>query len=301
MNFVEGLNKRFQVVTSSSTEKDFYLNCFYYFDYIYQNPELLNIYEEAARNYSIKFCEIWGDYNDKRRSYLESGRTIEAPEITTQPDEVARLEKFDMYCNACGLDGRVYHPIKHYQECDCPETCGDFTGSLLINGLEYTLKRYKNDYREPKKKITQIYKSWYEDQSSHYQEELSRFHIEFIEKVSQLSELDVPSTTEIKPFLNLETGDFSYFGRVGNFPTSGQEFKVLKTLLTANNYKASHDILVRSFLPSVEKATKSQKSKLHTIIRNIKIKLGVLPETKVSKPDPFKSVRGEGYRLELPK
>jgi len=138
MNLADGLNKRFDVVTSSSTEKDFYLNCIYYFDYIYNHPELLKIYEEASGNYSSKFGEIWGNYNDKRREYLESGRTIEPPDITTQPSEVTKLEKFDMYCNACGLDVRVYHPIKHFQECDCLALCGDFVGSLLIPFVHIT-------------------------------------------------------------------------------------------------------------------------------------------------------------------
>lgn len=75
MNLADGLNKRFDVVISSVTEKDFYLNCYYYFDYIYQHPELLKIYEDAQRNYSKKFGDIWGDYNEKRIAYLESGRT----------------------------------------------------------------------------------------------------------------------------------------------------------------------------------------------------------------------------------
>ena len=61
---------------------------FYYFDYIYQNPELYKIYAEAYSTYTRKFSDIWGDWNDKRQAYLESGRTIEPPEITTESNEV---------------------------------------------------------------------------------------------------------------------------------------------------------------------------------------------------------------------
>jgi len=278
MNFLDALNRRYDVVISATTDKDFYLNCYYYFDYIHRNPELNKIFEDAYMIYTKKFFDIWADYNEKRRIYLDSGRSIEPPKITTEPFEVSRLEKFDMYCNACGLDARVYHPIKHYQECDCPELCGDFVGSLLVKGLEYTLKRYKDDYREFKGQIIQRQKNFYKDERENYQTELSRFHIEFTYRVAQLSELNVPETMEIKPFLNFSTGDFFYCGTKGNLPPSGQGFKVLRTLLEAKDYKASHDQLVKSYLPNIYKATKVQKSGLHTIIRNIKKQIGVLPK-----------------------
>ena len=299
MSLTETLNKRFDVVVNSLTEKDFYLNCYYYFDYIYEHPELLKIYEDAYVTYTRKFGDIWADWNDKRREYLDSGRTIEPPEITTQPEEVSRLEKFDMYCNACGLDVRVYQPIKHYKECE-HELCGDYNGSLLLNGLDFTLKRYKKDYRNLNKQISSTYKHWYEGQREHYQAELSRFHIEFIEEVGKLSLVEVPHTTEIKPFLNLNTGDFMYFGKQGNFPISGQDFKILRILQDSIDKPVPYLKLIQAIIPSVTEVREVHKMALRDVIKNIKRKLGVLPKGSASKPDPIKMVRQHGYRLEIP-
>ncbi len=302
MDLVQGLNKHFDIVVASKTEQDFYMNVYRYFDYIFTHPELEQIYQNARRNYHKQFGEIWGDYIDQRKAYLDAGRVGEPPAITNQPSEVTRLEKFDLYANAVGLEVRVYEPIKHFHECDTPDTCSDFCGALLVRGLDYVLQQLKSDYRtlrDKKKDVISTYEGWYKNHRDSYQQELNQFHMMFLVEVEKLDLVTVPKTKELSPFLNLHTGDFVYFGTEGNFPTSGQEFKVLKTLLSVKDYKATHDELIRSFLPSVEKATKTQKSKLHTIIRNIKYKLGVLPETKKSKPDPFQSVRGEGYRLVL--
>jgi len=298
MSHIDGIQRRYEAVIQSFTEEGFYLNCFYYFDYIYSNPDLYKIYEEAYKDYSKKFGNIWGDWNDGRRQYLESGRTIEPPEVTNQPDEVYRLETFDMFCNSCGLDVRVYHPIKHYKECE-HELCNDYNGWLLVRGLEATLVRYKGHLRISPKSIKHTYKNWYQNKREDYQGNLSRFNIQFIDKVRELDILVVPEAKTIKPFLNSNTGDFSYFGKKGNFPISGQEFKVLKTLHDNLGEPVTHLELIKSFIPSVTEAREAHKMTLRDVLKNIKIKLGVLSKNGIPKPDPIRSIRQYGYRLEI--
>lgn len=293
MNLVDGLNNRFNVLIASKTERDFYYSAYYYFDYIFSNPQLEELYREGEVEYRKKATKIFEQFE----ANPQHGDSYHAQMIY-------KMEKFDMYCNAVTLEVRLYHPMKDYIETNDPDSHQSYLMVALDKGFKYALKvcSPRFGYRENfKKEFKENFNSWFVGQRDQYQDELSRFHVEFIDQVAQLSELSVPASAEIKPFLNLETGDFSYYGVKGNFPTSGQNFKVLKTLLTAKNYKATHTELVQSFIPNVDKATKSQKQKLTTVIRNIKIELKVLPETSLSKPDPFVSVRREGYRLELPK
>lgn len=298
MKHVDSLQKRFDIVIASTTEKDFYLNCYYYFDYIYSNEDLLELYHNAYRDYSSKFADIWGDWIDEREAYLDSDRTIEPPEITTQPNDVYRMEKFDMYCNACALDVRVYHPIKHYKECE-HELCNDYNGSLLINGLKETLRRYKDDYRNSKKDITKTFKNWYEGEREHYESELSRFHMEFIEAVKKLEVSEVPKNSEFKPFLNEKTGEFFYYGNRGTFPLAGQEFRVLKKLQDNKGEPVTYLELIQAIMPSVTEVREAHKMTLRDVLKNIKTRLGVLPKSKSNKKDPIKVVRRYGYKLVL--
>jgi hypothetical protein len=198
MNLVEGLNTRFEIVTSSRTEGGFYLNLYHYFDYLFKNPEFADMYRIAQNEYHKKFGDIWNEYNTQRQAYLDSGRTIESPQITTQPSEVSRMEKADMYCMAVGSEVRIYYPIKHFHECDTPDDCGDYNGMLLLYGLDYTLKKYKDYYRVEAKHIKSTYKNWYKNERDFYQGELSQFHMMFTARYEeQKGSIVVPTSNEI--------------------------------------------------------------------------------------------------------
>ena len=109
------------------------MNVYRYFDYIFTHTELADIYEKAGREYRKKNTNIWAEY-DRRHdidSFIRSSKTT-------------HMEHFDMYCNAVGLDVRVYEKIRHYQECDTPDTCRDFCGALMIRGLDYVKLRRSN-------------------------------------------------------------------------------------------------------------------------------------------------------------
>lgn len=198
MNLVEGLTDRLNVVISSRTESDFYVNVYHYFDYLFKNQELADLYHLTQTEYGKKFGDIWADYNDKRRAYLESGRTIESPQITDEPMEVSRMEKSDTYSMGVGSEVRIYYPIKHFYECDKPGECGEYNGMLLLYGLDYTLKNYKGNLLISQKEIKETFKNWFKGQRDYYQGELSQFHMMFTSRYESLNgAVVVPSTDEI--------------------------------------------------------------------------------------------------------
>lgn len=292
MDLVQGLNKHFDIVTTSKTEHDFYMNVYRYFDYIFIHPQLKQLYEKAENDYRKKSIDIWAGYEYHKDN-----------DGDRRSSETFLMERFDMFCHAAYLEGRVYEKIKHYQECDTPDTCGDFYGALLVRGLNFVLKNHKPNYpslRNRKRDITQTYNNWYKNQRDRYQYELGQFHMMFLVEVEKIELTEVPEMKKFTPFLNLETGDFHYMGSRGNFTISGQEFNVLKTLSESPNYQATYLKLVQSFIPSVERVTSVQKDALRTVIRNIKEKLGVLPKSPHSKKDPFKVIRLYGYKLVIP-
>jgi len=63
MNLVDGLNKRFDIVSASKIEQDFYMNVYRYFDYIFKHPELEQLYEKAGKDYRKKHINVWANYN----------------------------------------------------------------------------------------------------------------------------------------------------------------------------------------------------------------------------------------------
>ena len=293
MNLLAGINKRYDIMMASKTEQSFYLNAYQYYDYIFTNPKLAQIYSEGGRAYRLKATDIWDGYD---KTDLEK--------CSHQTQLASKMESADMLCNGCALEVRLYRPLKHYYETSEPDMLQDPYMVAIVKGIDYASKvcsqRY-GGYRENKKDIVKGFNNWFKNQREYYEQELSIFHVQFINEIEKLEKPQknkVLIKTESKPFLDLDTGDFTYLGKEGNFPTSGQEFKVLNTLLNSPHHKASYTTLVNSY-GSVSKASKVDKARLYIIVRNIKRELGVLPKNKHSNTDPFNAVRNEGYRLEI--
>lgn len=61
MKLITGINTCFNIVISSKTEKDFYMNVYRYFDYIFAHPELAELYDEGGRKYRT----VKGDKDNK--------------------------------------------------------------------------------------------------------------------------------------------------------------------------------------------------------------------------------------------
>jgi len=212
------------------------------------------------------------------------------------------MESADMFCNGCALEVRMYRQLKNYYVTKEPDMLQDPYAVALVKGIDYASKVCsQRDYGQSKKEIIKGFNNWFKNQRNSYEQELSIFHVQFINEVEKQEEPEKVQTIEKrknKHFLDIGTGDFMYLGKKGNFPTSGQEFKVLKTLLDSPDNKATYTALVNSY-SSVTKASKVDKARLYIIVRNIKRELGVLPKNKLSNTDPFNAIRGEGYRLEI--
>ena len=57
-SIITGLNKRFDIALQESTDKEFYLSLYHYFDYIENTQELKGIFDQSERDYYTKFKEI---------------------------------------------------------------------------------------------------------------------------------------------------------------------------------------------------------------------------------------------------
>ena len=103
-NLITGLNKRYDIVIQSTSDKEFYLNLHQYFDYIYKNEALKAFIDNSQKVYSKAMYEIWGDY----RPYTQE-------ELDTNSAKVSKLERFNLYALQAGIYVRVYLPIEDYK------------------------------------------------------------------------------------------------------------------------------------------------------------------------------------------
>jgi len=94
------------------------------------------------------------------------------------------------------------------------------------------------------------------------------------------------------------TGDFSLLKVKGNFAPDTQEFKVLLKLLTSEHYQAKSNDLLKITYPSKKEFGKPDREKLATIIKNIKIKMGILPLNKRKNKDIIQNLNTwKGYKI----
>lgn len=92
------------------------------------------------------------------------------------------------------------------------------------------------------------------------------------------------------------TGDFTFNEITGNLTPNSQEFFFLKTLSESKDYQCDYKTLV-SKIWSGRENSKSARSDLNVVVRNIKGKLGILPKTRSKNPDIIKSIKNLGYRI----
>lgn len=176
-----GLNMRFDIVSKSTSEREFYLNLHQYFDYVQKTETLRNILDNSEREYSKSFGNIWG----KHRKYTEE-------ELDVKSAQVNKLERFNLYALGCGILMRIYYPIEYYKEEQEPDPRPDPLALLLIHGFTYTLRLKIWD-----KKYLQSTNNWYDGKRGMYESELRRFHISFLDELAK----PLPPTPIVKPVL----------------------------------------------------------------------------------------------------
>jgi len=286
---IHTLEIRYEAALKSSSDPTFYQNVHDYIDVVIKNPELAKIMDESENDYLIKHSNLWRPHaNDEK-------------ELDRRSDETYRIERFSLYASHyCTLLVRIYWPIEYYKNpLDEFEGRLDPVAMLMIRGLERTkeMKLWSNDY------LKSHYK-WFDGQRKRYEDDLRQFHADFLTELYKTDSktINKPAVVENpKPplVMNMRTGDFSFYKTTGNFSPVGQEFKVLRTLYEDKDCQASFLSLLQSYMPNLEKENKAHKDALYQVIRNVKEKLGILPEGKASNPDIFKTVKGFGYRLIL--
>lgn len=94
--------------------------------------------------------------------------------------------------------------------------------------------------------------------------------------------------------LNFASGAVRLNKRKSSLHPHGQEFKVLRLLITSENNIATYADLLG------ERNTSSERRKLTFVIRNLKIELGILSAKKPKNKDVIKNMRGVGYKLIVP-
>ncbi len=92
------------------------------------------------------------------------------------------------------------------------------------------------------------------------------------------------------------TGDFTFNDINGNLTPNSQEFFFLKTLFESKDYQCDYKTLI-SKMWSGRENSKSARSDMNIVVRNIKGKLGILPKIRSKNPDIIKSIKNHGYRI----
>jgi hypothetical protein len=285
-SIITSLNKRFDIALQESTDKEFYLNLYHYFDHIENTQELKVIFDQSERDYYTKFREI--------KLKNATGQT----DIETAKAQLRKLELFNLYALGCGMYMRIYLSISEYRKTEEEDDLQDPVIVLLFYGIEYAkkLKRWENEYLKQ-------YNNWFGGKRSIYESELKQFHLLMLEELAKMKPVILNTKEEVKVVrrlplqLNLKTGDFVYLGTKGTFSPATHEFKVLATLLYNEDYIASHIELYKAHYPNTLEIRKAHRDQISLIVRNIKKKLLILSDKETRNPDIFKSIPKQGYRL----
>jgi hypothetical protein len=283
-SIITGLNKRFDIALQKSTDKEFYLNLYHYFDYIENTQELKSIFDQSERDYYTKFREI--------KLKNATGQTDDS----IARGQLRKLELFNLYAIGCSIYMRIYLTISEYRKTEEEDDLQDPVIVLLFYGIEYAkkLKRWENEYLKQ-------YNNWFGGKRSMYEAELKQFHLLMLEELAKQKPIVTTpeiTTTKIPLYLNLTTGDFIFHNTKGTFSPATQEFKILSTLLYSKDYTVTHFDLYNVIHPNTQRIIgKTHRDRLSLIIRNIKKKLNILPATKESNPDIFKSIPKAAYCL----
>lgn len=96
--------------------------------------------------------------------------------------------------------------------------------------------------------------------------------------------------------INLITGDYIYNKTKGNFNPKTQEYKLIYSLITDPDYQMDYGKLSLGVF-SEDKQICNKRRKLYDIVKNIHVKLNVLPKKKNNNPKLLKGVANFGYKL----
>lgn len=298
MNTREVLQLRYKAVLQSESDSRFYLNVYKYIDIIMKNKQLSSIIDKSAEIYRERHADIWHPH------------TSEESEIRERSRQTYKLEMFNLYtADFTSLYVRIYRPIEDYINSVEPDSRQDPLALLMLFGIKsHRTKFWANNARSmpPKAAMHSLksYNRWYDKKNKEqYKEDLNNFHTDFLTAVAQQTSDSEPTTksfTDIPLQIDPRTGDFSYYGFRDTFNTKEKAFKVLNHLLNADGYFSEYPDLISTYRPYRKESATSQHAELNQVIKKIKEKLNILPESEFSNVDIFENSKGVGYRLVFP-
>lgn len=289
MNNLDILKLRHEAVIRSDSDPLFYKNVHAYIDIIVKTPQFAFIIDESEKDYQKEFREIW------------RVRKTDDKEIDYQTELVRRLEQYSLYAaHYCTLLVRIYEPLEEHKN-PTPELKDrlDPVALLMLDGFKETDRKGLWNTNRLK-----TFNKWFNGKRKDYENNLTQFHVSFIEELVKRGLDSVtfsmeknPSFKKISLFLHPRTGDFNFHKLSGTIAPSTQEFKILYRLLNSEDYQCDYLSLYREIHPGLETLQKTHKYALALIIRNLKEKLGILPKAKSYNPDIFVNIPNIGYRL----
>jgi hypothetical protein len=210
---ITGFNKRYDIVTQSTSDKEFYLNLHQYFDYIYKNGALKAFIDNSQKVYAKAMYEIWGNY----RPYTQE-------ELDTNSAKVSKLERFNLYALQAGIYVRVYMPIEDYKTTPEEDSHQDPVVVILMRGFDYALSLNtwsKSELKEHQK--------WFEGRGR-YEPELRRIHLILLDELNKpnLATEDISKKPELS---------FDYDGSVLKIGDKQVKIKM------KNDYPNAHYVL----------------------------------------------------------
>ena len=271
-------------VIQSDSDPTFYKNVHAYIDYIVKIPELYAIIVKSEKEYHTEHQRIW--HVKKKTDY----------EIDYQAALTSRLESLNLFAKDFAfLEARIYMPIEEYIN-PSPEFADrlDPVALLMLKGFKATERMglWRTEYLK-------IYYRWFDGKRPEYERDLKSFHNDFLKELEKIEPEETES--EMKPKIPLDfdphTGDFAYYNVHGTLSPDHQEYKIFSSLLRGRKYQATHLSMYQALCPTATEVHKTHKYALAQIIRNLKKAFGILPKSKTSNPDIFKSIPNKGYRL----
>ncbi|MEO5646701.1 MAG: hypothetical protein ABIQ91_04480, partial [Candidatus Paceibacterota bacterium] len=270
------LDRLYAAVKEAQADPEFYTVVHQYCDLVMKNPTLRAILDESEQAYRLGHVEIW----------REPARTDK--ESDEKSEMVMRLERFNMFSEFTLPMMRIYYPLDDYIHDLATEDKQDPLAIVMIRGLKVALKYNKWD-----KKTLQSFNRWFGGKRSMYQTSIRKFHTMLLAALWTKNSEIAPVHPRPPITFNPRTGDFYVNGTYGTFNPKSQEAKVFGVLYDSPDHFANYPDLIRSYRPTVEEATKSQKDDLFSIINSIKEKLG-------DQRDVIKNIRNSAYRIEIP-
>ena len=180
--FMDILKTRYEAVLQASSDSVFYQNIHSYIDYIVKTSKLAEIVNKAEKEYRTEHSAIWYP------------RTNDENELDKREERTFKLERFNLYTSGyCTLLMRIYYPLEIYKTTNEDDKDQDPCAMLMLKGINNSrirqwMKESPHELHKWNPKRIKSFNKWYEGERKYYEDELRKFHIDFLTEVGKLEE-----------------------------------------------------------------------------------------------------------------